>query len=343
VFLFNGGELVNPVDTANRIDALDYVRGFALLGIILINIIFLVSANMPAPNTPDAAYWKFLYLFVEGRFYTIFSFLFGVGFYLFISRADAKGKNGTILFLRRLLVMFSFGLLHSMFHPGEALSVYAVCGLLILPLYKIRKELNLTIGIMLLLVFSTLGIKMFLPIALILLGLTAGQYRLFEHLGKKRKPLIWFTIIFFLLTAMALYYQAKQAPLSSIEGSLELYQFYHVGIMIGPIVSAFYVGVLLLLLQFPFVQKLLTPLKYYGRMALTNYIFQTVFILLADSAFDLSGQLSFLQTLKFCIGIYIIQLAFSMIWLHYFRFGPLEWIWRMVTYLKVPPLWIKEK
>jgi uncharacterized membrane protein YeiB len=334
---------MNPVDTANRIDALDYVRGFALLGIILINIIFLLSANMPAPNTPDAAYWKFLYLFVEGRFYTIFSFLFGVGFYLFISRADAKGKNGTILFLRRLLVMFSFGLLHSMFHPGEALSVYAVCGLLIFPLYKLKKEFNLAIGLMLLFVFSWLAIKPFLPIALILLGLTAGQYRLFEHLGKKRKPLCWFTMIFFLLTAMALYYQGKQAPISIGEGSLELYQFYHVGIMIGPIVSAFYVGFLLLLLQFPFVQKLLSPLKYYGRMALTNYIFQTVFILMLGSAFDLDGKLTFLQTLPICLGIYIIQFVFSMIWLHYFRFGPLEWVWRMATYMKVPPLWIKEK
>jgi uncharacterized membrane protein YeiB len=335
--------MMNPVETRNRIDELDYLRGFALFGIILINIVFLLSANMPAPNTPDAVYWKFLYLFVEGRFYTIFSFLFGVGFYLFISRANAKGKNGTNLFLRRLFVMFCFGLLHSMYHPGEALSVYAVCGLLILPLYKLKKELNLTIGFILLLVFSTLGIKMFLPIALILLGLAAGQYRLFENVVVKRKQLRWFTIIFFLLTIMALYYQAKQAPLPSREGSLELYWFYHVGIMIGPIVSAFYVGLLLLLLQIPILKKLLTPLKYYGRMALTNYLFQTLFILIANSAFDLYGQLNLLQTLVICLVIYIIQLVFSMIWLHYFRFGPLEWIWRMATYLQVPPLRINEK
>jgi uncharacterized membrane protein YeiB len=334
---------MNPVEATNRIEALDYLRGFSLLGIILINIVFLLSANMPAPNTADAAYWKFLYLFVEGRFYTIFSFLFGVGFYLFISRANAKGKNGTLLFLRRLLVMFSFGLLHSIYHPGEALTVYAVCGLLILPLYKLKKELNLTFGLILLFVFSWLAIKPLLPIALILLGLAAGQYRLFENLEEKRKQISWFTIILFLLSVMVLYYQAKQAPLPSREGSLELDWFYHVGIMIGPIVSAFYVGLLLLLLQIPVVKKLLTPLKYYGRLALTNYIFQTVFIIMADTTLNLSGGLTFLQTLMICIGIYVIQLVFSVIWLHYFRFGPLEWIWRMATYLKVPPLWIKDK
>lgn len=329
---------MNPVDGSNRIDVLDYLRGFALLGIILINIVFLLSANTPAPNTADAAYWKFLYLFVEGRFYTIFSFLFGVGFYLFISRANMKGKNGTILFLRRLLVMFSLGLLHSMYHPGEALTVYAVCGLLILPLYKLKKELNLMIALILLFIFSWQAIKAFLPIALILLGLAAGQYRLFENLGGKRKQLCWFTIIFFFLSVVALFYQAKQAPLPSSEGSLGLSWFYHVGIMIGPIISAFYVGLLLLLLQIPIVKKLLTPLKYYGRMALTNYIFQTLFILIADSTLDLSGQLTFLETLIICLVIYIIQLAFSMLWLHYFHFGPLEWVWRMATYLQVPPL-----
>ncbi len=328
---------MNPIEAKNRIDLLDYLRGFALLGIILINIVFLLSAKMPAPDTVNTAYWKFLYLFVEGRFYTIFSFLFGVGFYLFISRADAKGKKGSILFLRRLLVMFIFGIVHSMYHPGEALSVYAVCGLLILPLYKLKKEVNLSISLVLLLLFSWLAIKPMLPIALILLGLTVGQYRLFENIATKRKQIIWFTIIAFLLTVVALYYQNLQAPSLSSQGSLEMYWFYHIGIMVGPIVSAFYVGCLILLLEFPIVQKLLTPLKYYGRMALTNYIFQTVFILTAAHAFNLQGQVTYLQTLLICLIVYMLQLLCSMIWLQYFRFGPLEWVWRMTTYLEIPP------
>lgn len=329
---------MNSIETKDRIDTLDYLRGFALLGIILINIVFLLSAQMPSPDTINAAYWKFLYLFVEGRFYTIFSFLFGVGFYLFISRAHSKGKNGTTLFLRRILVMFLFGLVHYSFHPGEALTVYAVSGLLVLPFYKLKKELNLTIGLLLLLLFSLLAIKPLLPVALILLGLTAGQYRLFEDLAAKRRGIWWCTTILFLLTLLLLVYQNKQAPSLSAEGTVEMYWFYHIGIMVGPIVSAFYVSLFVLLTQVPVIQKLLSPLKYYGRMALTNYILQTAFILFAGYGLKLFGEITYLQSLIICLAIYVIQLIFSIMWLRVFRFGPLEWIWRMVTYMEVPPL-----
>ena len=78
--------------TNKRIDELDYIRGFALLGIILVNILALLNIKIPDPNTVDASYQRFLYLFVEGRFFSIFSFLFGVGFYIFISRAIAREK-----------------------------------------------------------------------------------------------------------------------------------------------------------------------------------------------------------------------------------------------------------
>ncbi|SEM63464.1 Uncharacterized membrane protein YeiB [Mesobacillus persicus] len=334
---------MNSIETKDRIDTLDYLRGFALLGIILINIVFLLSAQIPSPDTLDAAYWKFLYLFVEGRFYTIFSFLFGIGFYLFISRVNAKGKNGTILFLRRILVMFLFGLVHYSFHPGEALTVYAVSGLLVLPFYKLKKEINLTIGLLLLLLFGLLAIKPLLPVALILLGLTAGQYRLFEDLVAKRRKFWWCTGILFLLSLMVVFYHNKQAPSLSAEGTLEMYWFYHIGIMVGPIVSAFYVGLFILIIQIPIIQKLLSPLKYYGRMALTNYVLQTVLILFAGYGLDLLGKVSYLQSLFICLAILASQLIFSILWLHFFRFGPLEWVWRMVTYLEIPPLMLHKQ
>jgi uncharacterized membrane protein YeiB len=93
-----------------------------------------------------------------------------------------------------------------------------------------------------------------------------------------------------------------------------------------------------LLLRLPLIRKLLSPLNSYGRMALTNYIFQTVFIYLAGYLFNLFDSLTYLQSLILCLTIYIIQLIFSVIWLRFFQFGPLEWIWRVVTYLEVPPM-----
>lgn len=106
----------------------------------------------------------------------------------------------------------------------------------------------------------------------------------------------------------------------------------------GPIISAFYVGALILLLQLKLVQTLLAPLKYYGRMALTNYIGQTAMILIAGSVCNFAGNLTYMQTLYVCITIYAIQIVFSVIWMKIFKMGPLEWIWRVITYWTVTPL-----
>jgi uncharacterized membrane protein YeiB len=333
-----------PIEANKRIDVLDYLRGFALLGIILVNILPLLAVNLPAPGSADAFYQKFLFLFVEGRFYTLFSFLFGVGFYLFISRANAKGKRGFVLFLRRIAILFILGFIHVKFHPGEALTVYAVVGLILLPFYKVKKEINLGIGLILLIGCSILAFKLFMVVPLMLLGIAAGQYRLFEGLEKKNKQITIFTSSMFVLSVAGLIYQYQHAPSLPFEAFTgggvdeDTYLFLSIGIMIGPFVSAFYVGLLILLLRFSLVQKWLSPLKSYGRMALTNYVSQTAFIYLAGYGFGLFEHISYLQSLLVCLTIYVIQFIFSMIWLRFFQFGPLEWIWRSVTYLKAPPL-----
>ena len=333
---------MRPTEGNKRLDILDYLRGFALLGIILVNILPLLAVKEPGFGTADASYQRFLFLFVEGRFYTLFSFLFGVGFYLFISRANAKGKNGYVLFLRRIAALFILGWFHVKFHPGEALTVYAVTGLLLLVFYKVKKEINLVIGLILLIVLSIMAFKLFMVVPLMLLGIAAGQYQLFDGVEKKINKVSIFTGLLLVVGIAGLVYQYQYAPSSPFDlnnGVDEAtYMFLSIGIMIGPLITAVYVGVLILLLRLPLIQKLLSPLKSYGRMALTNYICQTVFIYLAGYLFNLFGSLTYLQSLLVCLTIYIIQLIFSVIWLRFFQFGPLEWIWRIVTYLEVPPM-----
>ncbi|HDX9629654.1 TPA: DUF418 domain-containing protein [Bacillus cereus] len=334
--------------TNKRIDELDYIRGFALLGIILVNILALLNIKIPDPNTVDASYQRFLYLFVEGRFFSIFSFLFGVGFYIFISRAIAKGKNGYVLFLRRVVALFTFGYIHQMFQPGEALTLYAIYGLIVLPFYKAKKEVNLVIGLILTITFSILAAKEFLPLGLILLGLAAGQYQVFENLSQKIKKVAIFTGFMFVLSLIGLWYQYEQVPALPFDNIIldgvndpnieQSSKFLQIGITVGPIISAFYVGALILLLQLKPVQTLLAPLKYYGRMALTNYIGQTAMILIAGSVFNFAENLTYMQTLYVCIAVYAIQIVFSVIWMKIFRMGPLEWIWRVITYWTVTPL-----
>jgi uncharacterized membrane protein YeiB len=333
---------MNSIELNKRLDLLDYLRGFALLGIILVNIIPLLSVKLPEPGTMDASYWRFLYLFVEGRFYTIFTFLFGVGFYIFISRAEAKGKKGTMLFLRRMFVLFLFGLIHVKFHPGEALTIYAVSGFIILPFYRAPKLVNFLFGLAMLLALSLFSAKIFMVVPLMLLGIAAGQYQVFEEISQQWKKVAIFTGIMFVLSMVGLLYQYQLSPTVfeqlGYSHSYKMRQFINFGITIGPIVSAFYVGLLVLLLQIPPIQKVLSPLKSYGRMALTNYILQTVFMLLAGKVLNLHGQLSYTQSFYLCLIIVVFQLIFSSIGFCFFRFGPLEWLWRMATYFERLPI-----
>lgn len=325
------------MELSRRIELLDYLRGFALMGIILVNAGPLLRIPEPAAHSSDAAYWRFLYLFVEGRFYTIFTFLFGAGFYIFITRANAKGRNGYVLFLRRMAVLFLFGLIHVQFHPGEALTIYAVSGLLILPFYKVDKVINLIAGLMMLLVFALFSFKIFMVLPLMLLGIAAGQYHVFDRFPLKKAAV--FTGIMLILAIAGIAYQNQYAPINFGVETPEIQHFYRIGITIGPIVSAFYAGTFALLVQREGILKLLFfPLKNYGRMALTNYVSQTALLLLAGHMFELFGRITYLESLYLCLAIYVVQFIFSSFWLRYFHYGPLEWVWRIATYMKIPPM-----
>ena len=92
-----GNNIINK-----RIDELDYIRGFALLGIILVNILALLNIKIPDPSTVDASYQRFI-LICRRAFLLNLLILIWVGFYIFITRAIAKGKNGYVLFFRRVV------------------------------------------------------------------------------------------------------------------------------------------------------------------------------------------------------------------------------------------------
>ncbi|QWI73221.1 DUF418 domain-containing protein (plasmid) [Bacillus mycoides] len=327
----------------NRIDIIDYLRGFALIGVLLVNVIGLLWIKMPSPKSIDESYQHFVYLFVEARFYIIFTFLFGVGFYIFITRAKEKGSNAYILFVRRLIILYPIGFIHSMFNSGEALTAYAVLGMLLLPFYKFKKQINLALGALGVICLSYLGSKELLIVPLFLLGLAAGQYCIFENISENIKKYKFFTMIAVVLSVIGLWFQYIHIPPKIFEFIVNVKRpeaiasntFLQIGVIIGPIISASYIGILILLLQYTWVQKLLSPLKYYGRMALTNYISQTALVLIGGYFFRLTGNISYLQSFFVCLGIYVIQLLFSMIWLRFFRMGPLEWLWRICTYWKV--------
>ena len=128
-----------PIAAAKRIDAMDILRGFALIGILLMNVEWF---NRPISDLGgfdnsltglDHAFGWLIRCFVEGKFYKLFALLFGMGFAVMLIRARDVGKPYGAWFTRRMLVLMVFGLLHMVFlWGGDILHDYAFGGLIFL-------------------------------------------------------------------------------------------------------------------------------------------------------------------------------------------------------------------
>lgn len=130
--------MLKPTAGKERIADLDYIRGFALIGILLVNMPLFSGDEYQTYTGADRVIRLIFDLFVQAKFYTIFSFLFGVGFYLFVSRALVKGYSLN-LYKKRITGLLLIGLVHLIFFwKGDILAIYAVSGFLAVPFF--RKE-----------------------------------------------------------------------------------------------------------------------------------------------------------------------------------------------------------
>lgn len=142
----------------NRITLLDALRGFALLGVILMHMlqqfgIFSFSPDVRQPLFPamdEIVQWIGQNI-IMGRFINIFAFLFGLSFFIQLDRASKKGVDFRRRFIWRMVVMLAIGLIGNIFYSGEIISLYAVFGSLLVPLYRVRSWVLMTISVLLLL------------------------------------------------------------------------------------------------------------------------------------------------------------------------------------------------
>ncbi|MFT9820964.1 DUF418 domain-containing protein [Lysinibacillus sp. NPDC056185] len=149
-----------PISAKERIETLDVLRGFALLGIILANIVwFLYPAYMQEDlsfknewtsfwNGADYTVKTILTMFVDGKFVMLFSMLFGFGMVIMQERAAAKQLNFWGIYSRRLITLFIFGCIHAYFiWFGDILTDYAILGLLLLLMHKLKPKAMLIISL----------------------------------------------------------------------------------------------------------------------------------------------------------------------------------------------------
>lgn len=134
---------MNTVSPQNdRIVVIDALRGFALAGIVLVHFVEqFLAGQFPEQETahllqgiPDYIVAAILQLFFTGKFFALFSILFGLSFFIQMDNSAKKGKDYRIRFIWRLLILLIIGLFHSLFYRGDILTIYAAIGLL-LPLF----------------------------------------------------------------------------------------------------------------------------------------------------------------------------------------------------------------
>ncbi len=375
---------LQPVNLSERIHILDILRGFAIFGILVVNIVgFAGPSYLPGYESSGELPWydkiaeaAILYL-ADGKFFTIFSFLFGIGFSVQLSRAETKGREILAFYPRRLWALFGIGVLHALlFWYDDILRLYALLGFLLL---VFRKRSNWTLLIwsgfffvvnyILSLLSSPLestmpniaaigretylhgsflsvvqfqawaGIYLFLEVlkvqsanvmALFLLGLLAGRVKFFEKLPENR-ALLQKILVVGLLVGMTF---------DIVHYFLEAPEVANLDFMLSALgLSAAYISALCLLSLSQRGAKLLAYLGQAGRMALTNYVLQSIICSFIFNGYGLGlyEKIGATGLLGLTIVIFVIQVLVSHWWLGRFRFGPLEWVWRSLTYKQKQP------
>jgi uncharacterized protein len=399
-----------PTRPTQRILALDALRGFAILGILIMNI---QSFSMPeAAYFNPTAYgdltglnkwvWILSHMLADQKFMTIFSMLFGAGIILFTTRAEAKGRSALKLHYRRTFWLLVIGLMHAyLLWSGDILVPYALCALVVVLFRKWSPTVLAIVGLVVIAISSLIYLFFHISIPfmppegydsmlqswqpspeMINHEVTALQGSWLEQMSVRvpatlMMQLFVFFIFFFwragglMLVGMALFkwdvltgerskkFYAGLTVLGLGLGWLLVgygvaqnfaanwlmeaarfgggYQFNYWGSLL---VSSGYIGLIMLLCKSTVFTPVTNVLGAVGRMALTNYLLQTLICttIFYGHGFGLFGQVERTQQVFVVVGVWALQLIISPLWLRYFRFGPAEWVWRSLTYWKLQPM-----
>jgi uncharacterized protein len=146
-----------PTDPGKRIVAIDMVRGFALFGVLLVNMYNFGATSLVWTAPIDQAAFSVMRFFFETKSWRLFSFLFGLGFALQLIRAEARGRRFWPTYFRRLAILFAIGMVHALFYDGDILMYYAMLGALLAAFQKVSPRWLLGLAIVLLAVFPVGG------------------------------------------------------------------------------------------------------------------------------------------------------------------------------------------
>lgn len=364
-----------PVDVPDRIFALDVLRGFAMFGVLVAYCVWSLGTAPEQSWSPfDHALAEVIGFAVDGKFYTMLAFLFGVGFSIQLGRASSDSA-AIDLYCRRLAVLAAIGLTHALLlRNGDILLPYALTGFLLIPFRRASTGVVIAAAFIALAVaygaqilwaasgmampgrpqlsdasylvenaawtaywYSTAPFSWPLNLTLFLFGLLAGRHELVTRLEQRPPALVAIVgaglaagIVFY-LARLGLVVAAPSSPIIDL-----LFTFHSWGI------ASAYAGLLLLAARSRTGATVLAPLAAVGRLALTNYLMQAALIVPVCLVFGLFDRFTPTAGLLLAFGMFgLVQLPFSLFWSRRFRFGPAEWLWRLLTYGRLPPLGLR--
>ncbi|MEV8638867.1 DUF418 domain-containing protein [Streptosporangium sp. NPDC051023] len=305
-----------------RLHELDALRGFAVCGIMLVNTWQHTREHLKGPER-NAVDWAVENL-LQGRFYPIFSFLFGLSFVLFLRSAEGRTDQPRLVLLRRLAALGCLGFLHQTVNPGEVLLPYAIFGVMVLLPASFLPRLGvLLLGVVMTVWAVREGGGVILVPGLFLLGMAMMEY----------EPPEWLlTPVFLASTILAVVLGYLWVRAAAGDRLLYFRGLYPTA---GLAAATAYCTGLLLLLRSRARERLLAILSPLGRMALTNYLLSTLAILLALPL--LTADPTRLAVVALTVVVLAAQVVFSRIWLERFRYGPAEWAWRCLTWMERVP------
>jgi uncharacterized protein len=383
-----------PLIDKSRIEVIDALRGFALLGIIIANIPFAYNFEtiydqrllVLGSKEVDEVLTIFCAWFIDKKFITIFSILFGFGFYHQFNRATSKGINFPPYFLRRMILLLLLGCIHAyIIWFGDILRDYAICGMLLLlfrnwPTRKIIRagiflgifgtglvfilngvfEMNTTYRYDLNLLkeleyaqtywrymyinfridpfvnfIHDTPLTIFFALGCMLFGFWLGKIDFFKHPERHQKRMnrwIWRGCTVGLAASVAFW--------MVINGKLELGLpiIWVVFIIVAGLIlqSLAYISLFVKLYSNKRAHKFLKLFVPVGRLALSNYIIQSVCYMIIFfhwfPGLRLYGKLSLTETYLIALILFSFQIFISHLWLKKFNQGPLEYIWKKWSY-----------
>jgi uncharacterized protein len=357
---------MKPASTSERLVRLDILRGLALGGVLVVNLLTLFRISLAGhilgvdePLGPGGKQLlRLVSTFIEFKAFTLFSFLFGVGVAIQIDRSPPNMRIAFLL--RRFGTLLAFGVGHMfLLWDGDILILYALCAVLLLGLVRLPNSLLAILGLLFIGMPYLVTLPISLPGEVGLSQLQSDALRIYAagswhqifsfRLIEIRSlviPLLLLSLprtLGLMLWGVAAWRQGYLDNNKSLwrwtallGGAISVACLIKQYGAIADITLAFAYASILFLWN-PHASRIATL----GQMALTNYLLQSVVFGFIFYSYGLGmfGRVSVVAALLGGTIFYCLQLEFSRWWMNHFVYGPVEWLWRSIAYLQRQPFW----